>query len=73
MRISRRLEDLWRQLQDEGLLEEMTGVLQQEYFRRFQQSNDPLELARLHAKTQMVNEMLTEFSTIIDFNRETER
>lgn len=72
MKISPRLRNLWLQLQDEGLLDEMALVLQQRYFDQWIETEEYEQIERIRLKAQMVDEMLTEFSAIIDFDRETE-
>jgi hypothetical protein len=70
--ISTRTAQLIKQLNETGIAEEVAEILRTRYYDDWNLSSTSEEREILFLKTQMIDELLNEFSTILDFNRETE-
>ena len=56
----------------ENILADTTDLLREKYYEDWRLSVDPEERERIFIKTQVIEELLGEFSSIIDKYRETD-
>ncbi len=62
--------NLLKQMQGEGALDEAAELLKRRYYEEWLLTADETGRKNLFLKTQLIDEMLIEFSTIIDSNPE---